>query len=97
MVTLGTVIGAEVAPVCVALFVVPPLLELHVAVWLTIALPLAAPNVKVTVSKPVVATVVADIARTPVGAAGGPAGEKLFDAADGELVPMTFVAETLQV
>jgi hypothetical protein len=34
--------------VCDAAFVTPPLLDMHVAVWLVIALPLSAPSVKET-------------------------------------------------
>ena len=40
--------GAAVAPVWVPVLVTPPLLEVQVAVWLVMALPLLAPIVKVT-------------------------------------------------
>jgi hypothetical protein len=50
----------------------PPLLEVQVAVWLVMALPLLAPSAKVTLSEPVVVVVDPDTALTAVGAAGTP-------------------------
>jgi hypothetical protein len=49
----ATVIGAAVAPEWAPVLVTPPLLDVHVAVWLVIALPLSAPIVNLTVNEPV--------------------------------------------
>ena len=92
----ATVIAAAVAPEWVPLFVMPPLLDVQVAVWLVIALPLSAPSVKVTTNEPVVVVVDPDTAFTPVGAAGAPTVTG-SDGADAKLVPRAFVAVTLQV
>ena len=62
-----------------------------------IVAPLLAPGVKLTVSGPVVVVVAPGTAFTFVGAAGTVAGTKLFDAADGALVPTVLAAVTLQV
>jgi hypothetical protein len=59
--------------------------------------PLLAPGVKLTVNGPVVVVVEPGTAFTFVGAAGTVAGTKLFDAADGALVPTALVAVTLHV
>ena len=72
MVTAATVMGAGVAPVWVPVLVRPPLLELQVAVWLVMALPLLAPSAKVTLSEAVVVVVDPETAFTAVGAAGTP-------------------------
>ena len=90
------VIGAAVAPVCTPVFVTPPLLDVHVAVWLVIALPLLAPIANVTVNGPVAVVVEPDTALTPVGAAGEPTtiGN---DGTDWGPVPALFVAATLNV
>jgi hypothetical protein len=65
-----TVIGAAVAPVCTPVLVTAPLLDVHVAVWLVIALPLFTPSANVTTNEPVAAVVEPDAAFTAVGAAG---------------------------
>ena len=82
-------------------FAAPPLLDVHVAVYLGVvsALPFVTPAVKVTVSGPVEVDVVPEWALTAVGAAGVPsitAGE----AAESTLVcagTALFVEVTLQV
>ena len=88
--------GAAVAPACEPLFVTPPLLDTHVAVWLVIALPLFAPIVNVTVNEPVPVVVVPDLATTFVGGAGEPTITG-SDAAEGRPVPTELVAVTEQV
>ena len=96
VVTAETVIWAAAAPICVPVFVIPPLLDVQVAVWLMIALPLLAPIVNVTVNEPVGVVVEPDLATTFVGAAGEPtitAG----DAADAALKPIPLVALTVHV
>ena len=96
VVTAATVIGAAVAPECTPVFVTPPSLDVHVAVWLVIALPLLAPIVNVTVNEPVATVVEPDTAFTFVGAAGEPtitAG----DAADARPAPRALVALTVHV
>jgi hypothetical protein len=78
----------------VPVWVTPPLLDTHVAVWLVMALPLSAPSTNVTVSEPVLVAVDADTAFTRVGAAGGPPG--VTDASlDCGLSPAGLTAETL--
>ena len=75
--------------------VVPPVLDVHVAVKPVMALPPLLPAVKVT--DPELAPAVA---ATPVGAAGtvGPElGTKLLEAAEAALLPMALVASTVQV
>jgi hypothetical protein len=64
---------AGVGPVWMPVLVRPPLLEVQVAAWLVMALPLLAPSAKVTLSEPVVVVVDPDTALTAVGAAGAPA------------------------
>ena len=96
MVTPLTTIGAAAAPVCVAFFVTPPLVDVHVAVWLWIALPLFAPIVNVTVNDPVEVVVDPDFATTFVGGAGDPT-MTAGDATDATPEPTAFVAVTLHV
>ena len=96
VVTAATVIGAAAAPVCTPVFVTPPLLDVHVAVWLVIALPLPAPIVKVTVNEPVATVVEPDTAFTAVGAAGEPTTTG-NDGDDCRPVPIWFVPATLNV
>ena len=87
-------IGAAVAPECVPVLVTPPLVDVHVAVWLVIALPLFAPIVNVTVNDPVVVVAGPDTALTFVGAAGEPT-ITASDGADAAPVPMALVAWTV--
>ena len=89
-------IGAAVAPECVPVLVTPPLVDVHVAVWLVIALPLFAPIVNVTVNEPVVVVAGPDTALTFVGAAGEPT-ITASDGADATPVPIPFVAWTVHV
>ena len=72
----------------------PPLLDMHVAVWLVIALPLLAPMVNVTVNEPVAAIVAPDTAFTPVGATGTSVTVTDADAPLGVLSPTEFTATT---
>jgi hypothetical protein len=97
VVTAATVIGAAAAPTCVPVLVTPPLLDVHVAVWLVIALPLSAPIVNVTVNEPVAAAVEFDTAFTPLGGLGASATVTELDAADEAPVPKAFVAVTAHV
>jgi hypothetical protein len=76
--------------------VAPPLLEIHVAVWLLMALPLSVPSAKVTVKEPVEVVVDPDTAFTPVGGAGEPT-ITAADAADGGPVPTPLVAATVHL
>jgi hypothetical protein len=78
--------------VWVADFVTPPLLDVHVAVWLWIVLPLFAPIVNVTRSVPDAILV----ATTAVGGAGEPTITGP-DAADASPIPRAFFAVTLHV
>jgi hypothetical protein len=95
VVTPVSVIGAAVAPACVPIFVAPPLVEVHVAVWLVIALPLFAPIVNVTVNEPVAVVVELDTAFTFVGAAGEPTITE-SDGVEAALAPIALVALTVQ-
>jgi len=70
------------------------LLEVHVAVYFPIALPLLTPAAKVTVSEPVVVVVEPDAAFTPVGGAGEPTITGPEEA-DAGLAPTTLVAVTV--
>jgi hypothetical protein len=72
--------------------VAPPLLEVHVAVWLMMALPLLAPMVKETLICPA-ATL---SAVTFVGAAGDPTTTG-SDAVDARPAPRELVAFTVHV
>ena len=76
--------------------VMPPLLELQVAVWLVMALPLLAPSAKVTLSEAVVVVVDSDTAFTAVGAAGAPTATGR-EGAEARLAPRTLLALTVQV
>jgi len=75
----------------------PPFDETQVTVKFEIGAPLSAPGVNDTTSGPVAIVVAPGAALTLVGASGTPAGTKLFDAADGALVPTPFVAVAVQV
>jgi hypothetical protein len=89
VVTLPTVNG-DAAPDCER--VVPPLLDVHDAVYEVIGLPLSAGAVNATTSTP--------LPRVTDGAAGtsGTAdGTTVADAGDGELVPTLLVAVTAHV
>jgi hypothetical protein len=88
--------AAAVTPECVPDRATPPLLDVQVARWLVIALPLFAPSAKVTTSEPVVVAVEADTARTPAGAAGDPTITGR-DGTDAGPVPTAFVAVTVKV
>jgi hypothetical protein len=74
----------------------PPLLDVHVAVKLVIALPLFAPAVKLTINGPIDVVVEPEIAFTAVGAAGEPT-TTASDDNDWGPVPIKFVAATLNV
>jgi hypothetical protein len=97
VVTDATVIAPALAPECVPVSVAPPLLEVHFAVWLVIALPLSAPRVNVTINEPVAVVVDPDTARTAVGAAGTVEGITVLEAADAGPVPTSLVAVTVNV
>ena len=84
-------IAATAAPVCVADFVTPPLLEVHVAIWLVIGRPLPAPIVNVTQRVPAEARA----ALTPVGAVGAPTITGV--ALAGSPAPRTFLTRTVHV
>ena len=87
-------IGAAAAPECTPVFVTPPSLDVHVAVWLVIALPLFAPIVNVTVNAPVATVVEPDTAFTPVGALGTVRGVTVADNPESAPVPTLFTAAT---
>jgi hypothetical protein len=72
------------------------LLEVHVAVWLVMALPLSAPRVNFTFSELVDVMVAPALALTPVGAPGEPTITGP-DALEAVPVPAALLALTVQV
>jgi hypothetical protein len=96
VVTAATVIVAGVGPVWVPVLVRPPFLEIQVAVWLEMALPLLAPTAKVTLSEPVVVLVDPDTALTAAGAAGAPTTTGREEA-EARLAPRALLALTVHV
>ncbi len=75
----------------------PPLADVHDAVYDVVALPPLAPGVKKTDTDPVVEVAAPGTTFTTVGAPGRASTRTLAEAADGALVPLAFVAVTLQV
>jgi hypothetical protein len=96
VVTAATVMAAGVGPVWVPVLVRPPLLEVQVAVWLVMALPLLAPRAKVTLSEPAVVVVDPDTALTAAGAAGAPTTTGR-EGAEAKLAPRALPAWTVHV
>jgi hypothetical protein len=73
-------------------FVVPPSLEVHVAVYLVIAAPLLAGTVNATVAE-----LFPRVTPVSVGALGTAAATNALDAADGALSPRSLLATTRHV